>query len=74
MASPGEGDRESVKDGAVDLNRPETAGPNRVYKVQIWKWALLQDWHWLVQPENPKCIETTENSRLWPSRIFSMVN
>jgi len=32
VMSPGEKDRESVKDGSVDLNRPETAGPNRVYR------------------------------------------
>ena len=32
MVSPGEGDRELVKDGSVDLNRPETARPNRVYR------------------------------------------
>ena len=43
-------------------------------KEPIWKWPLLQDWHWLVQPENTKCIETTKNSRLKLSRIFSMVN
>jgi len=32
VVSPGEGDRESVKDGSMDLNRPETDGPNRVYR------------------------------------------
>ena len=43
-------------------------------KEQIWKCPLLQDWHWLVQPENTKCTETTKNLRVWSTRIFSMVN